>query len=289
MLRIKSMPRKIGPYTVSLLETGQFALDGGAMFGVVPKNLWQRTNPADDQNRIDMALRILLIQGGDKNILVDTGIGDKWDEKYKNIYRISHETFSLEKALSEKKIKSKDITDIIISHLHFDHAGGLTYLDQGKLKLTFPKAKIYVQKEQYEWANRPTPKDQASFLKENIMPLKEANLVLLEGEKEIYPGIHVLISHGHTRAQQVVKITDGASTVLFCADLIPTSSHVPVPFVMGYDNFPLLTMEEKRNILEKAVQENWVLCFEHDPKVAAATVQKDPQKGRFSVKEVTSF
>ncbi len=283
------MSKKVGPYTVSLLETGEFALDGGAMFGVVPKTLWEKTNPPDSQNRIDMALRIMLIQGNGKNILVDTGIGDKWEEKYKNIYRISHNKYTLEKALTEKGLKLSDITDIIISHLHFDHVGGCTYGTGDQLKLTFPNATHYIQKEQWDWANRPTEKDRASFLKENIVPLKQAKLKILNGEAEIFPGIHVLISHGHTRSQQVVKVTDGKQTLFYCADLIPTSSHVPIPYVMGYDNFPLITMEEKRKILEQAVQEQWILCFEHDPKVSAGTVAKDVEKGRFMLKETIRF
>ncbi|MBI2646210.1 MAG: MBL fold metallo-hydrolase [Deltaproteobacteria bacterium] len=283
------MSKKVGPYTIRLLETGEFALDGGAMFGVVPKTLWEKTNPPDSTNRIDMALRVMLIQGSGKNILVDTGIGDKWDDKYKAIYRISHERYSLENALKSVGLKYSDITDIIISHLHFDHCGGCTYKEKDQLKLTFPSATHTVQKEQWAWANKPIEKDRASFLKENLEPLKQAKLKLLDGEAEIYPGIRVLISHGHTRSQQVVKVTDGKQTLFYCADLIPTSSHIPIPYIMSYDNFPLIIMEEKKNILEQAVKENWILCFEHDPKVPAATVAKDPAKGRFSLKEVISF
>lgn len=282
------MPKKVGPYTITLLETGEFALDGGAMFGVVPKPLWEKTNPADAFNRIDMALRVMLIQGQGKNILVDTGIGDKWDEKYKAIYRISHAKYSLEKALKEVGVAPEDITDVVISHLHFDHVGGCTYKKGDDIKLTFPHAMHTIQKGHWEWAHRPTERDKASFFKENIDPLKQGKLNLLEGEKEIYPGIHILISHGHTKSQQIVKITDGKQTILYCADVIPTSSHIPIPYVMGYDNFPLTTMDEKRALLEQAVQENWILCFEHDPRVAACTVMKDPQKGRFALKEVVS-
>lgn len=280
------MAKKIGPYTLHLLETGEFALDGGAMFGVVPKTLWEKTNPADSSNRIDMALRIMLIQGQGKNILVDTGAGEKWDEKYKKIYRIDHTRYSLEKALEQLHLDPSDITDVIISHLHFDHAGGCTYKKNDHLEIMFPNATHYVQKEQWDWANRPTEKDKASFLQENIFPLKSAKLKILNGEKEIYPGIHILISHGHTKSQQIVKVIDGKNTVLYCADLIPTSSHIPIPYVMGYDLMPLITMEEKRTLLEQAVRDNWILCFEHDPKIGAATVMKDSSSGRFSLKEV---
>ncbi|MBI4041207.1 MAG: MBL fold metallo-hydrolase [Deltaproteobacteria bacterium] len=279
----------VGPYSIFLLETGEFALDGGAMFGVVPKNIWQKNHPTDDQNRIDMALRIMLIQGPKQTILIDTGIGEKWDPKYEAIYRISHEKYSLKKALSQKGIAPDAVTDIILTHLHFDHTGGCTYQQAGKLELTFSKANHYVQKQQWDWAMQPTEKDRASFLKENFEPLTLGKLILLEGEKEIYPGIQILISHGHTRSQQVVKISDGAKTLLYCGDLIPTASHVPIPYVMGYDNFPLITMEEKRTLLERAVREHWVLCFEHDPKIAAATVQKDPKTNRFSIEKVVTF
>ena len=280
------MATQIGPYTLNLLETGRFALDGGAMFGVVPKNIWEKTNPPDDQNRIDMALRILLIQSKNKNILVDTGIGTKWDEKYAKIYRIDHGQFTLEKSLSKFHLSPTDITDVILTHLHFDHVGGSTYREADQLKLTFPNAVHYIQKEQWEWAHQPCEKDRASFLKENFDPLSGKNLKLLEGETEIYPGIYVMISHGHTQAQQVVKVTDGRNTVFYCGDLIPTSSHIPVPFVMGYDNLPVLIMQEKKYILEQAIKGNWILCFEHDPKIGAATITRDPQKWRYSIKDV---
>ena len=283
------MSQKIGPYICDLLETGAFALDGGAMFGVVPKTLWQKTNPTDSQNRIAMALRVLLIQSRDKKILIDSGIGDKWDEKYQKIYRIDHSRHTLEKALADKNLKTTDITDVILTHLHFDHAGGTTYKEGETLKLTFPNATHYVQKEQWTWANHPVEKDRASFLRENIEPLGKGKLKLLKGPCEIFPGIHILVSHGHTQSQQVVKITDGKKTIFYCGDLIPTSSHVPIPYIMSYDNLPLVIMEEKRTILEQAARENWILCFEHDPKVPAVTVARDPGKGRFSVKSAVHF
>ena len=283
------MSLHIGPYLLDLLETGAFALDGGAMFGVVPKNIWSRTNPPDDENRIDMALRILLIRSKEKNMLVDTGIGTKWDEKYAQIYRIDHSQHSLEGALAAHGLKPEQITDIILTHLHFDHVGGCTYKEGDQIKLTFPNAVHYIQKAHWEWARHPVEKDRASFLSENISPLEQAHVQWLEGEKELYPGIHILISHGHTQSQQVVKISDGKKTVLYCGDLIPTSSHIPIPFIMGYDNMPLVIMEEKRNILDQAVQGSWILCFEHDPKVKAGTVTKDPKKGRYALKEVVTI
>lgn len=284
------MALQVGPYSLNLLETGQFALDGGAMFSIVPKILWQRNTAVDDQNRIDMALRILLIKSKDRTILVDTGIGTKWSDKYQKIYRIDHSKYTLETALKEQGVTCEDVTDVILTHLHFDHAGGSTYHDKDVIKLTFPNATYYVQKKQWEWANRPSEKDRASFVKENFLPIYEAGkLKTLEGPSELFPGIHIMISHGHTESQQVVKITDGKKTVFYCGDMIPTASHVPIPYIMSYDNLPLVMMEEKRHILEQAVKDNWILCFEHDPKIGAATVQKDPLKGRFSIKETVTF
>jgi glyoxylase-like metal-dependent hydrolase (beta-lactamase superfamily II) len=277
--------KKIGPYSLELLETGEFALDGGAMFGVVPKNIWQKTNPADDKNRITMALRVLVVRSKDRHILVDTGIGTKWDEKYQKIYRINHENNTLEKSLASAGIKTADITDVILTHLHFDHAGGCTCKKGGEIKPAFPNATHYIQKEQWDWAFHPTEKDRASFLKENFEPLMSVKLELLSGEAELFPGISILISHGHTPSMQLVKISDGKETLLYCADLIPTSAHIPIPYLMSYDNMPLVLMDEKRHILDQAVRENWILCFEHDPLIGAATVKKDSQTGRFGFNE----
>lgn len=283
------MAKKIGPYSLELLETGEFALDGGAMFGVVPKNIWQKTNPADEQNRITMALRVLLIRSKGRHILIDAGIGTKWDEKYQKIYRIHLDQHTLEKSLASVGVKPADITDVIITHLHFDHVGGCTYKEGGKLKPTFPNATHYIQKGQWDWAFHPTEKDRASFLKENFEPLMSVKLVLLSGEVELYPGISILLSHGHTPSQQLVKISDGKETLLYCADLIPTSAHIPIPYLMSYDNMPLVLMDEKRQILDQAARENWILCFEHDPLIGAATVKKDSQTGRFGLKEKLTF
>lgn len=279
------MSKKIGPYSLDLLETGEFALDGGAMFGVVPKNLWQKTNPSDGENRISMALRILLIRSQDRNIVVDAGIGTKLDEKYQKIYRVDHSKNSLEKSLSRVGLKPKEVTDVIITHLHFDHVGGCSYKDQKGLHLTFPNATHTIQKEQWEWAYQPTEKDRASFLNENLEPLKSANLKLLSGEVELYPGIDIVVSHGHTPSQQLVKISDGRETLFYCADLIPTASHIPIPYLMSYDNMPLVLMEEKRRVLDQAVRGRWILCFEHDPLIGAASVTKDEKTGRFGLKE----
>lgn len=258
----------IGSYTLTPLETGRFALDGGAMFGVVPKNLWNRTNPADDQNRIDMALRALLIQGNGMNILVDTGMGDKYDEKTRSIYKLDHSKWTLIASLTEHGLAPNDITHIIQTHLHFDHCGGLvTKSDIGELVPTFPNAKVFVQKENLKWAEHPTEKDRASYLKQDWdVIVGNGMLEQLDGPGEIFPGIDLKIFNGHTRAQQLPLISDGAGNHLFfSADLFPTKAHINLPWIMGYDNFPLTTLEEKRAIVPQAFEEQWTLFLEHDP------------------------
>jgi len=258
----------IGPYKVIPLETGRFALDGGAMFGVVPKNLWNRTNPADEQNRIDMALRVLLIQGNGMNLLVDTGMGDKYDEKTRSIYKLDHSKWTLLVSLNEQGLKPEDITHIIQTHLHFDHCGGLvTKTESGELVPTFPNAKVFVQMENLKWAEHPTEKDRASYLKQDWdVIVGNGMLEELDGPGEIFPGIELKIFNGHTRAQQLPLISDGAGKHLFfSADLFPTKAHINLPWIMGYDNFPLTTLEEKRAILPQASEEQWTLFLEHDP------------------------
>ncbi|MCL4511911.1 MAG: MBL fold metallo-hydrolase [Bacteroidetes bacterium] len=266
----------IGRYKLTALETGRFYLDGGAMFGVIPKVLWNKSNPADERNRIELALRTLLIRDDKHCIMVDTGIGENWDEKLSDIYGIDHSKFMLKNSLASIGMSTKDITDVIITHLHFDHAGGATYVDKdGSIRPTFPNATYYIQRKHYEWAVKPSLKDQASFVGEKYIPLYEqGKLKLLEGEVELYPGIFIKLSDGHTIAQQTILITDGKRTLYHPGDMIPTSSHVPLPFIMGYDNFPLITLEEKKSILSRAVSGDWILFFEHDPKYPATSVEK---------------
>ncbi|MDI6804225.1 MAG: MBL fold metallo-hydrolase [Bacteroidota bacterium] len=276
---------KIGDYEIFTIETSRFALDGGAMFGVVPQALWRKTNPPDKLNRIEMVTRSLLIVGGGKKILVDTGNSPKMSQKLKDIYKIDTTSTSLISSLQKHNVATNEITDVILTHLHFDHAGGSTFDDSGIIKPTFPNAKYYVQKEQWNWALNPTDRDRASFFKEDFLPLKEFGVLeLVEGEFEIFPGINLILLNGHTSMQQIPKISDGINTVLFCADLVPMSSHIPLPFIMGYDLQPLVTLEEKRKIIGPAYEEKWKLVFEHDPKIAAATIASN-EKG-FGVGEV---
>lgn len=267
---------QIGSYRVSTIETGAFALDGGAMFGVVPKTLWGKRIAVDERNRIDMRLRCLLLRGDGRNILIDCGMGTKWDEKMRDIYRLDYSRFTLDKALAAHNLTTDKITDVLLTHLHFDHAGGSTLRDAGgKLVPTFPNATYYIQKQNLDWAENPTEKDRASYIKEDWEPLQKSGVLKkVEGEGEILPGIRVKLFFGHTQGIQLPLLDDGKTKLFFCGDVIPTSLHLGVPWVMGYDNFPLTTIQEKKHILSAAAQENWILVFEHCPAVAAARIEK---------------
>lgn len=265
---------KIGEYTIRAIDTGDFGLDGGAMFGVVPKNLWSKVyHPGDEQNRIPMAARCLLLTTADKKILVDTGCGSKLSEKLQKIYNLDYSKHTLLTSLSAAGVEADEITDVILTHLHFDHAGGATHLENGQAVPSFPNAKYYVQKDHLAWARNPTEKDRASFFKDNWEPMIGAGMMeILDGNGEIYKGISVEQFHGHTKALQMLKIHDDTTTLIFPADVFPTSAHIPVPFVMGYDNFPLTAMDEKRALLPKIVEEQWIVCFEHDAFIPAARI-----------------
>ncbi len=274
-------PVTIGPYTITPIETGRFALDGGAMFGVVPKNLWNRTNPADEQNRIDMALRALLVKGNGMNILIDTGMGDKYDEKTRTIYKLDNSRFTLTTSLAAHGLKPDEITHIIQTHLHFDHCGGMvSQSSSGELVPTFPNAKVFVQTENLKWACNPTDKDRASYLKQDWEAIVANGLLEeLDGPGELFPGIQLRIFNGHTRAQQLPLITDGVgNSVFYCADLFPTKAHINLPWIMGYDNFPLTTLEEKKSLLPEAFESGWKLFLEHDPSNAFISIEST-QKG----------
>lgn len=265
----------IGPYQLHAIETGRFALDGGAMFGVVPKPLWEKTNPPDEKNRIALAARALLIIGNGRKILVDVGNGSKYNEKLTSIYKFDTSQHNIVSSLNQHNLTPDDITDVILTHLHFDHAGGSTVNDNGELRPTFPKAKYYVQREHWDAAMNPTERDRASFFKDDYMPLKQNGVLeFTHGEDEIFPGISVRIVNGHTTALQCPVITDGSTTLIYCADLMPTTTHVNLPWIMAYDLRPLVTLEEKRKILNQAADERWILFFEHDPVTAAVRLVK---------------
>ena len=269
---------KVGPYELHAIETGRFALDGGAMFGVVPKTLWEKTNPPDEKNRIAMAARALLAvdkRPGGKKILIDVGNGTKYNEKQTAIYKFDTTQFDIVSSLKKFSLTPADITDVILTHLHFDHAGGSTTLQNGEVLPTFPKARYYVQREHWRAANNPTDRDKASFFKEDFMPLQfHGVLDYTDGESEIFPGIGFKILNGHTSALQCPVITDGTTTLFYCADLMPTTSHVNLAWIMAYDLRPLVTLEEKKRILNQAVDESWILFFEHDPVTEAARVMR---------------
>ena len=278
---------KIGRYTILVLEAGRFKLDGGAMFGVVPKVLWQKQKPADEKNRIAMATNVLLIQGEGRNILVDTGLGDKYNDRFKAIYAVE-EAYNLDRALTAAGLRPEDITDVIITHLHFDHAGGNTVRDaNGQLRPTFPNARYYVQRQQFEWANRPSEKDRASYFPENIIPIKEAGqLELLDEGGPLFPDIELLIVNGHTPGQQLVRVAGEERSLLFAGDLIPLAPQVAIPWIMAYDLYPMTTLQEKKEILARAADEECLIIFEHDRDVKGATVQRT-DKG-FAIKETLS-
>jgi glyoxylase-like metal-dependent hydrolase (beta-lactamase superfamily II) len=279
---------KIGRYTLTSIDTGNFWLDGGAMFGVVPWVFWSKTNPPDERQRIRLGARCLLIRGERRIILVDNGNGNKWSDKIKDIYRLDNSQNSLERSLAEAGVAPGDVTDVILTHLHFDHAGGSTSIVNGVLEPTFPNAAHYVQRAHWEQSQHPTDRDRASFMNDDFMLLHERGmLTFVDGEKEILPGISVLVCNGHTTAQQLPLISDGKNTLLFLCDLVPTTSHIPFPYIMGYDLRPLVTLEEKKRILPRAEKEGWSLFFEHDPETVAVTLQKT-EKG-FAIKEKFIF
>jgi glyoxylase-like metal-dependent hydrolase (beta-lactamase superfamily II) len=249
------------------------------MFGVVPRVLWSKTNPPDDRNRIPMAARALLMKGNGRIILVDVGNGTKYNEKLRSIYAFDNHRFDLISSLAKYNITPAEVTDVLLTHLHFDHAGGSTVMVDGDVKPTFPNARYYVQKDHWTAANNPTERDKASFFPDDFMPLHAAGqLELLDGEGEVFPGIHVRLMNGHTTALQCPVISDGKQIVFYCADLMPTVSHVALPWIMAYDLRPLVTLEEKRKILEQAVEEKWLLFFEHDPDTEAVSL-KNSDKG----------
>lgn len=267
---------KIGCYDLYPIETGTFALDGGAMFGVVPKTLWEKAIPPDEKNRIPMASRALLLIGNGRKILIDDGNGSKMSEKLTAIYDIDSSKNNLLSSLGRLTLAAGDITDVILTHLHFDHCGGSTFKDSdGRVKPTFPNARYYVQREHWEWAQKPTERDRASFFPDDFMPLYEhGQLHFTEGEGEILPGVSCRICNGHTTGLQAPLISDGTHAILYVADLMPTIAHVPLPWIMGYDLRPLVTLEEKRRILNEAVDGNWTLFFEHDVTHQTCRVQR---------------
>ena len=266
---------KIGKYELYAIETGSFGLDGGAMFGIIPKPLWSKLNPADELNRVTLNARNLLLVSESRKILIDSGIGGNWDDKFARIYRLDLSVNTSQKSLDKLGIKPEEITDVLLTHLHFDHTGGSTTLNEGKWVPTYPNAKYYVQKKHFDWALNPSDRDRGSFIQNRFMPLhKEGLLYFIDGEVPFDDEIDFLLINGHTFFHQMIKIQDSSNTVLYCGDLFPFTSHIPIPYVMGYDLQPLITVQEKKKILPQAIEENWKLFFEHDPEVIMATVSQ---------------
>jgi len=263
---------KVGSYDVSILEAERFRLDGGAMFGVVPKPLWSRSHPADDRNRIRMVARCLLARGEGRVVVIDTGMGGEWTDRERDIYALEDTERSVAAALAAKGVAPDDVTDVVFTHLHFDHAGGAV---KGGAP-AFPRARHHVQRDHLEWALHPTERDRRSFREETFVPLRDAGLLsLAEGPAEILPGIAVDHTRGHTIGHQVVRIGEGPGSVVFCGDLIPTAAHLPAPWVMSYDLQPVLTMQEKTDLLSQAADGRWILVMEHDPGHPAVTVGRE--------------
>lgn len=259
---------------LSVINTGYFKLDGGAMFGVVPKSIWQRNYPADENNLCTWAMRCLLIEEGDKKILIDTGIGDKQDAKFFSHYYL-HGADSLDKSLSDLGLSVTDITDVILTHLHFDHVGGAVVNEKGNLLPKFPKATYWTNEKHLETATSPNEREKASFLEENILPLEiTGQLGIIEEGTSPFSFIDFYWVNGHTAAQMLPIITCGDKQIAYCADLFPSVGHIPIPYVMAYDTQPLLTLKEKEQFLRQAFEQDYVLFFEHDPLIECCTLQK---------------
>jgi glyoxylase-like metal-dependent hydrolase (beta-lactamase superfamily II) len=265
--------RALGDFRIHALEAGLVRLDGGAMFGVVPKPLWERRIPADERNRIPLSMRCLLVETPDALVLVETGLGNKEDEKFRDIYGIDNAPSDprwpdrLQEAIAAAGFSPEDVAVVIDTHLHFDHAGGNTFRDaEGEVRLSFPNARYHVQRGEWEWAHRANERTSASYLHHNYDPVMEAGrLELVEGEVEIVPGVSVYRTPGHCPHHQSVLLASGGETACFLADVMPTFAHLPLPWIMGYDVEPLVTLESKRALLKRAVDERWLLVSTHDP------------------------
>ncbi|MFN4885677.1 MAG: MBL fold metallo-hydrolase [Bacteroidota bacterium] len=261
-----------------VLDTGFFKLDGGAMFGVVPKQIWQKTNPADDLNLCTWAMRCLLIEDGEKLILIDTGIGNKQSEKFFSHYHLQ-DTQTLDQALALKGFQRANITDVFLTHLHFDHCGGSIEYNSTRehFQPAFPNAKFWSNANHWKWATEPNSREKASFLSENILPIQESGqLNFIERVHNVSPtplGFDVLFVDGHTESMMIPQINYQNKTVVFMADLLPSVGHIPLPYVMGYDTRPLLTMTEKELFLKTAADHGYVLFFEHDSVNECCTLQ----------------
>jgi methylmalonyl-CoA epimerase len=274
----------LGDYELVSLTDGLFRLDGGAMFGVVPKTLWEKRNPADDRNRITLGMRPLLVRG-DKTLIIDAGCGDKMDARSADIYGLDR-AYHLDHSLADAGLSAADIDIVVASHLHFDHVGGFTARDEkGRLVPRFPRARYIAHRDEWVDATHPHERNRASYLQENFAPLEEAGVLELVGDDaEIMPGVRYRRSGGHTRHHQVVTIESGARTAAFTADMYPTATHVPDPWIMGYDLYPMETLDFKRAFAREAIAREYLLFFEHEPSIAAGIIRE--RDGKRSVERV---
>lgn len=261
------------------INTGNFKLDGGAMFGVVPKVIWNKQNPADENNLCNWSMRCMLVEQGNRLILIDNGLGDKQDEKFFGHYYLNGED-TLEKSLAAHGFTKDDITDVILTHLHFDHCGGSIVREGDKLVPAFKHATFWSNERHWKWATQPNARERASFLKENILPIAESGQlkmipVVEKGTTSFddVPGISIRYAFGHTDAMMLPQMEVEGKTVVYMADLLPSPVHIPLPFVMAYDMFPLITLEEKKVFLEEALEKDYLLFFEHDPVIEMCSLQ----------------
>lgn len=260
------------------INTGYFKLDGGAMFGVVPKSIWNKLNPGDENNLCSWALRCLLIEDEGRLILVDNGIGDKQDAKFFSYYYL-HGEDTLDGSLAKYGFRRDDITDVILSHLHFDHCGGSIVKENGNLVPAFKNATYWSNERHWKWATQPNDREKASFLPENILPIKASGQLKMVpmpewNTSEFTANINIRFVHGHTDAMMLPQISYKGKTVVFMADLLPAAAHIPLPYIMAYDMFPLTTLQEKKTFLHEAAENNYVLFFEHDPQHECCTLQQ---------------
>lgn len=264
---------KLGGLEFHIISDGRVCFDGGAVFGVIPKPMWEKKMPADSRNRIIFSMNCLFIRAGGKRILVETGAGDKYTPKLLDIFNFDGP--HLTKRLRDYGVQPEEIDIVINTHLHFDHCGGNTRVEYDKAVATFPHATYLVQKGEFEHAKRPTERDRASYIFENYVPIDAAGkLRLLESDCEIVPGVEVIRTPGHTANMQCVKLSGGGKTAFFFADLVPTTAHLPLPWIMGYDLYPMTTLENKRRLIPEAVREGWIALFAHDPAIPAAYLRE---------------
>ena len=267
---------KIGKYDLYSVETSEFGLDGGAMFGIIPKPVWEKKVSADELNRVNMVTRSLLLVSDEKKILIDTGNGTKWEEKYKKIYDINTDQYNIEKSLGKYGFSSEQITDVICTHMHFDHIGGNTKIKSGEVVPTFPNAKYWISEENWNLANHPSQKDAGSFIEHDWKVLAENQMIeIIDGREPFIEGIETIVTRGHTPGLLHPVVSDGSNKLFYGADIFPMVAHIPIPWVMAYDVQPVVTMEEKQKLLQKMEREDWILFFEHDPHIQACSVHKD--------------